>query len=95
MNNAKGVKIVGIVAMVMGLLMIIAGGVTWGLVSSQLKAEKITVSADAPHFGGKIVNGPLDAYYQADIIKHHVARGHRWQDLRRARQGGPAAGRPR
>ncbi len=70
--NAKGVKIVGIVAMVAGLLMIIAGGVTWGLVSSQLKEEQITVSADAPHFGGKIVNGPLDAYYQAEAIKHHV-----------------------
>jgi hypothetical protein len=71
MNNVKGVKIVGIVAMVAGLLMIIAGGVTWGMVSSQLKEEKITVSEDAAHFGGKSVTGPLEAFYQADIIKHH------------------------
>ena len=84
MFNAKGVKIAGIVAMVAGLLMIIAGGVTWGLVSSQL--------VGGAHHGGRgrsrlrrqEVNGPLDAYYQADIIKHHVARGHRWQDLRRS-----------
>ena len=69
--NAKGVKITGIVAMVFGLLMIIAGGVTWGLVSSQLTAENITVSEDAAAFGGKLVNGPLDAYYQADIINKH------------------------
>lgn len=72
MNNVKGVKIVGIVAMVAGLLMIIAGGVTWGMVSSQLKEEKITVSEDAAHFGGKAVTGPLEAFYQADIIKHHA-----------------------
>lgn len=71
MLNAKGVKVVGIVAMVVGLLMIVAGGVTWGLVSSQLSDEHITVSEDAAHFAGKTVNGPLDAYYQADIIKHH------------------------
>ncbi|MDO8105634.1 aromatic ring-opening dioxygenase LigA [Isoptericola sp. b441] len=74
MFNAKGVKIAGIVAMVAGLLMIIAGGVTWGLVSSQLKEEHITVSADAPAFGNKEVNGPLDAYYQAEAIKHHVLK---------------------
>lgn len=72
MLNAKGVKVVGIVAMVVGLLMIVAGGVTWGLVSSQLAEEHITVSSDAAHFAGKTVNGPLDAYYQADIIKHHA-----------------------
>ncbi|MCV2395480.1 aromatic ring-opening dioxygenase LigA [Actinotalea sp. M2MS4P-6] len=72
MGNTKAVKIVGIVAMVAGLLMIIAGGVTWGLVSSQLADENITVAEDAAAFAGKTVNGPLDAYYQADIIKHHA-----------------------
>lgn len=72
MLNAKGVKVVGIVAMVVGLLMIVAGGVTWGLVSSQLADEHITVAEDAAQFAGKTVNGPLDAYYQADIIKHHA-----------------------
>lgn len=72
MKNVKGVKIVGIIAMVAGLVMIIAGGVTWGMISSQLKEEKITVSEDAQHFGGKAVTGPLEAFYQADIIKHHA-----------------------
>lgn len=68
----KPVKIAGFVAMIAGVLMIIAGGVTWGMVSSQLAAEKITVAEDAAAFAGKTVNGPLDAFYQADIIKHHA-----------------------
>jgi hypothetical protein len=68
----KPVKIAGFVAMVAGLLMIIAGGVTWGMVSSQLKAEKITVAEDAARFAGKTVDGPLDAFYQADIIRTHT-----------------------
>lgn len=68
----KPVKIAGLVAMIAGLIMIIAGGVTWGLVSSQLKEENITVAEDAAAFAGKTVNGPLDAYYQADIIKTHT-----------------------
>lgn len=68
----KPVKIAGFVAMIAGVLMIIAGGVTWGLVSSQLSAENITVAEDAAAFAGKTVNGPLDAFYQADIINHHA-----------------------
>ncbi|HMO10144.1 MAG TPA: aromatic ring-opening dioxygenase LigA [Actinotalea sp.] len=72
MNNDKGVRVAGIVAMVIGLLMVVAGGVTWGLVSSQLAAENITVADDAAAFAGKQVNGPLDAYFQADIINHHA-----------------------
>ena len=69
--NAKPVKIISYVLMAAGLLMVIAGGVTWGLVSSQLGEEKITVSEDAANFGGSDVTGPLQAYAQADIIKHH------------------------
>jgi hypothetical protein len=68
----KPVKIAGFIAMIAGVLMIIAGGVTWGMVSSQLAAEKITVAEDAAAFAGKTVNGPLDAFYQADIIRTHT-----------------------
>ncbi len=69
--NAKPVKIISYILMLVGLLMVVAGGTTWGLVSSQLAEEKITVSADAANFGGSAVTGPLQAYAQADIIKHH------------------------
>ena len=30
------------------------------------------VAEDAAMFGGELVDGPLDAYYQADIINHHA-----------------------
>lgn len=63
--------------MVAGLVMIVAGCVTWGVVTAQLKDEKITVSGDAaPVMGmkvaGKDVNGPITAFGQAEIIKHHA-----------------------
>lgn len=69
-------KIVGWLSILAGLLMIIAGGVVWGTVSSQLAAENITVpnEPDQVVFGmaGKKVVGPLGAYAQADIINKHA-----------------------
>lgn len=62
----------GIALIVVGAILIIAGGFTWGLVRSELVDEKITVSADAEHFGGNTVDGPLDAYYQAEVIQKHA-----------------------
>lgn len=68
----KVAKTVGILSIIAGIVMIVAGAVTWGLVSSQLAAEDITVPSDAKAFGGSKVNGPLTAYYQADIINYHA-----------------------
>jgi hypothetical protein len=65
------VRILGIITMVAGGIFLLAGGITWGAVSSNLKAEKITVSPDAAHFGGSLVDTPWEAFAQADIIKHH------------------------
>jgi len=72
MANSKAVRIIGILAIIAGAVMIIAGGVTWGLVRSQLVAENIVVPDDARMFAGKVVDGPLDAYFQADIINEHA-----------------------
>lgn len=66
------VRILGIITMVAGAIFLVAGGITWGAVSSNLKAEKITVSPDAAHFGGALVDTPWEAFSQADIIKHHA-----------------------
>ncbi|CAI9408261.1 MULTISPECIES: hypothetical protein [Aestuariimicrobium] len=76
----KPTKIVGIISFVAGLVMIVAGAVTWGVVTSQLKDERITVAADAaPVMGikvaGKNVAGPITAFGQAEIIKHHATTG--------------------
>jgi len=73
------VKIIGLVTVIAGILMMVAGGLTWGLVSTQLKAENITVSAvtdEAPGaLAGKPVVGPFTAYAQANAIQHHALAG--------------------
>ena len=78
--SSKPAKIIGIGSVVAGLVMIVAGAVTWGIVTSQLKDERITVPADAdPVMGikvaGKKVEGPLTAFGQAEIIKKHANAG--------------------
>lgn len=75
MANSKAVRIIGLLAIIAGVVMIIAGGVTWGIVRSQLVAENITVPDDAQMFAGETVDGPLDAYFQADIINKHALEG--------------------
>lgn len=66
------VKLTGIFTLVAGIVLIIAGSVTWGLVSSQLRAENITVSDDAPFSVGATVAGPISAYAQAAVINQHA-----------------------
>ncbi|MFT3875630.1 MAG: aromatic ring-opening dioxygenase LigA [Propioniciclava sp.] len=73
--NLKPLKFAGVVSMIMGILFTITGGVVWGLVTSQLAAEKITVSADAPFAGGSQVQDPISAYAQAEAINMHALKG--------------------
>jgi hypothetical protein len=63
---------IGIACIVAGIILFIAGGATWAVVKSELKAEHITVSADANHFGGRQVQGPFTAYAQAEVIQKHA-----------------------
>ncbi len=71
-QNGKTVRLLGLISVVIGVIMIVAGAVTWGMVSSKLAAENITVSGDAPMFAGAKVTGPLEAFVQADVINHHA-----------------------
>ena len=72
-QNGKTVRLLGLVSIIVGAVMIVAGAVTWGMVSTKLAAENITVSADAPPmFAGAKVTGPLEAFVQADVINHHA-----------------------
>ena len=74
----KPTKLVGVLSVIAGIIMIVAGAITWGMVSSQLKAENITVPGDSTIAPGKPVQGPITAYAQADIMvetgdtAHHV-----------------------
>jgi hypothetical protein len=65
-------RIVGIFAIIGGVIMIIAGVVTYFEVKDQLKDEKITVSDDADNFAGDPVDGPLTAYAEAEVIEKHA-----------------------
>ncbi|MFN8183851.1 MAG: hypothetical protein U0R23_05460 [Candidatus Nanopelagicales bacterium] len=71
-GSDTGVKAVGILVLIAGVIMIVAGAVTWASVSSHLKDERITVSEDAASQAGKQVAGPLTAYAEAEIIQKHA-----------------------
>lgn len=69
---SRTARLVGTIAVVAGLVFVVAGAVTWFTVRSNLVAEEITISEDASMFAGNIVNGPIDAFIQADIINQHA-----------------------
>lgn len=71
-KKAGLVKVVGILGILGGLALIIVGIVVWVMVSSQLRAENITVPDDAMAFQGQTVAGPFTAFVQADIIQYHA-----------------------
>lgn len=77
-TNPK-VKLIGLLIIIASVLMVIAGGATWVLVSTQLKAEHIVVAAITPEnpgrLAGKPVAGPFTAYAQANAINEHSLEG--------------------
>ena len=78
MTSSRGTglaRTAGLIALIAGIVFILAGGATWGMVTSQLKAENITVPEDAAFLAGAEVQGPLSAYAQADIINTHALAG--------------------
>jgi hypothetical protein len=65
-------KLAAFAATVVGGIMIVAGVVTWIVVSNTLSEQKIVVSDDASCLAGDEVDGPFSAYCQADIINQHT-----------------------
>ena len=65
-------KTASITSIIVGIIMAIAGVVTWIVVSTTLADQKITVSDDASCAAGDNVNGPLSAYCQAKVIDKHT-----------------------
>lgn len=78
-STKPSVKLIGLFTIIAGLLMIVAGGATWALVTTQLKAENIVVAAvtdaNPGRLAGKPVAGPFTAYAQAAAINHHALEG--------------------
>lgn len=71
-KQSKGVRVIGVITLIAGIVMIIAGGITWWAVADQLSAENITVSEDASFMAGRHVNDPFSAYAQAEVINKHA-----------------------
>lgn len=68
----RSARIASAVAIVVGLLFAVAGTATWFTVRANLAAENITLGEDAAMFAGKLVDGPIDAWLQADVINMHA-----------------------
>ena len=65
-------KVARVTAILVGIIMAVAGVVTWVVVSTTLSDQKITVSDDASCLAGDEVNGPFSAYCQASVIDKHT-----------------------
>ena len=68
----KSARIAGLVSFIAGVVMLVSGAFAWGITSTQLASENITVAADAPAFAGSKVTGPLTAFSQAEAVKQHT-----------------------
>ena len=68
----KNNKLIGLIAIVVGAIFVVAGGITYNMVHNKLADERITVSADAPRYAGQQVAGPFTAYTEALIIQKHA-----------------------
>jgi ABC-type Fe3+-siderophore transport system permease subunit len=78
------VRVLGLLVVIAGAILIVAGAVTYGVVSKTLADQKITVSTDAAHFGGQQVTQPWQAYAQANVIAKHageIAGGKTYAEL--------------
>ena len=71
-GSIRLLKILSWLVIAAGVILIVAGAVTWFVVRDQLADEKITVSSDADRFAGDDVDGPLTAYAEAETINKHA-----------------------
>jgi hypothetical protein len=74
-NATRTPRLLGTLVAAVGILLVVAGGVTWFVVTDQLEAENITVSDDADFLAGDEVDGPFSAYAQAQVINKHALEG--------------------
>jgi hypothetical protein len=83
-RTAGHVRVLGLLVIIAGAIMVVAGVVTYAVVSKTLADQQITVSDDAAHFAGQHVTQPWQAYAQATVIGEHankIAGGKTYAEL--------------
>jgi len=66
------VRVLGLLVLIAGAILVVAGVGTYVLVSTTLADQNITVSDDAARFAGQQVTQPWQAYAQAEVINDHA-----------------------
>ena len=65
--------LLGLLVIIAGAVLLVAGVITYTTVSSTLSDQKITVSDDAAWFAGQHVSQPWEAYAEAMVIGKHAS----------------------
>ncbi len=84
-------RVVGLIAIIMGVIFVVAGIGTWTAVSVQLNQEKVTVS-EGTAFAGQRVNSPWTAFSEANIIREHALKATGGLTYGQLKQGDPLQG---
>jgi hypothetical protein len=71
-SSTGPLRVLAIILVIGGVILSVAGVITWVVVTNQLSDEQIVVSDDAERFAGEDVDGPFTAYAQADVIQKHA-----------------------
>ena len=71
-DSAGPVRLLGLLVIIAGAILAVAGVVTYATVSNKLSDQRITVADDAAHFAGQQVTQPWQAYAQANVIAKHA-----------------------
>jgi len=80
----REIRTLGLLVILAGAVLVVAGVLTYIVVSSKLADQQITVSEDAAHFAGQKVTQPWQAYAQANAIAGHateIAGGKTYAEL--------------
>ena len=91
-RNLGLVKGIGVLGVLGGIALIVVGLVVWIMVSTQLRAENITIPDDAIAFQGQVVQGPITAFVQADIIQTHALHASEGKTYAELAQDDPVRG---
>lgn len=72
-SRRGAVPLLGLLVIIAGAVLIVAGVITYTTISSTLASQQITVSDDAAAFAGQHVDQPWEAYAEAKVIAEHAS----------------------